>query len=470
MDDNGLQTPASKIDEALDTLPPVPPLPQVLVEEPKIEPPKGKFKTGVKKNGLKLAGGALALVLLVGGAIFGVSEVQKRQVVIQETTLAGVQCKTITKAKDCNDSCSVKGFKCKWLSKVGECKEGAQKCDTEPTPTARPNLGKCSAGPCTNNEGTKVYDHIITKKCIGDKWCEVWQIDCLCEGQHYPAGTHNICSSEADPRCVKEPSPTPSLKPSPSPSVKPSPSPSPSINKAVFRILKFNDKNGNGKRDADEASTARPWQFRYKVKPGGGSEPESAWIPIATDPKTGLTTKIEVAIGSVVTVEEITKDNWTITTPKVKTSTLTDGKNTKTYIFSFGNQWNKPDISCVDLTSAPAKDKISLGQKATFICEASFSSVKEPKAFFRYKTGAGDYVESEAVAINQNNRARYELTVNKVGDWTVQCRICTEATAKNCTQWGLARGKEVKCNDSSDCPGGYFCDTAKKTCSLERPD
>jgi hypothetical protein len=78
---------------------PPPPSPPI-AETPQTTPPAGgakKFGRGLKKNGKKIAVGALMFMLLAGGAWFGVSEVQKRQVATQQAA------KTCTNKNCCED-------------------------------------------------------------------------------------------------------------------------------------------------------------------------------------------------------------------------------------------------------------------------------------------------------------------------------------------------------------------------------
>jgi hypothetical protein len=94
-----------------------------------------------------------------------------------------------------------------------------------------------------------------------------------------------------------------------------------------------------------------------------------------------------------------------------------------------------PEYSCVNLTGGT---EVSYGETETFSCEASFSAV-EPVAFFRYNIDGGTYTESEAIPISSNtNRASYEIEINQYGDWLVQCRVCSDETAIDCTEWGQA--------------------------------
>jgi hypothetical protein len=82
--------------------------------------------------------------------------------------------------------------------------------------------------------------------------------------------------------------------------------------------------------------------------------------------------------------------------------------------------------------------EVSYGETETFSCEASFSAV-EPVAFFRYNIDGGTYTESAAIPISSNtNRASYEIEINQYGDWLVQCRVCSDETATDCTEWGQA--------------------------------
>jgi hypothetical protein len=95
-----------------------------------------------------------------------------------------------------------------------------------------------------------------------------------------------------------------------------------------------------------------------------------------------------------------------------------------------------PDYSCVNL-SGP--EEIGLGDTATFSCTADFSA-ESPVAYFRYKVGAEEYIEeAEAKAVNATTKqASFELEIDQVGTWVVQCRVCTDTSKTSCTGWGAA--------------------------------
>src|SRR3989344_1910611 len=92
--------------------------------------------------------------------------------------------------------------------------------------------------------------------------------------------------------------------------------------------------------------------------------------------------------------------------------------------------------SCVDLTKkteAPV-----LGDTVEFKCDEK-SSANNPVAFFRHRVDGGDYTKSLAINLNDSKNAKYSITIDRAGDWQVQCRICTNANANNCTAWGEAK-------------------------------
>ncbi len=182
-------------------------------------------------------------------------------------------------------------------------------------------------------------------------------------------------------------SPSPGVSPSPSPKVSPSPSPAPKCpaGKACFRILKYNDKDGNGVRDKKkEASTGKEWVFKYKVG-------ERELVAIKTAAKSGLSEKIVVDKGSKITVEEVAKKNWKQTEPKTKTKivTLTEAKN---YAILFGNHWlgaspspsASPDKASFRIRKF--NDKNNNGE----LDSDEASTEKEWE--FKYKIGDGEWV------------------------------------------------------------------------------
>ncbi|KKT46632.1 MAG: hypothetical protein UW37_C0020G0009 [Candidatus Gottesmanbacteria bacterium GW2011_GWA2_44_17] len=101
-----------------------------------------------------------------------------------------------------------------------------------------------------------------------------------------------------------------------------------------------------------------------------------------------------------------------------------------------------PSTSCVDLTKNKATP--TMGDTVNFTCEANFtpSAAISPVAYFRYSTDNGATFTNvgSGVAVNSTTlKASQDVLINKVGDWEVQCRVCTDSTATACTAWGLAQ-------------------------------
>lgn len=97
-----------------------------------------------------------------------------------------------------------------------------------------------------------------------------------------------------------------------------------------------------------------------------------------------------------------------------------------------------PTLSCIDLTSDEATP--SAGDKVTFTCEANFSGMS-PVAFFRYSSDNeatwSSAVPTSGVAIDAtSHKASHDITIDKAGEWAVQCRVCSTAAATSCTTWG----------------------------------
>ena len=76
------------------------------------------------------------------------------------------------------------------------------------------------------------------------------------------------------------------------------------------------------------------------------------------------------------------------------------------------------------------------GTTETFSCEANFSAVN-PVAFFRYNVDGGAYNTSPVVSLS-GTTATYDIPIDEYGVWEVQCRVCTDSTATDCTEWGDA--------------------------------
>jgi hypothetical protein len=99
-----------------------------------------------------------------------------------------------------------------------------------------------------------------------------------------------------------------------------------------------------------------------------------------------------------------------------------------------------PTLGCIDLTSDEASP--SAGDEVTFTCEANFSGMS-PVAFFRYSSDNeatwSSAVPASGVAINATtHKASHNITINRAGDWAIQCRVCASAAAASCTAWGQA--------------------------------
>lgn len=94
-----------------------------------------------------------------------------------------------------------------------------------------------------------------------------------------------------------------------------------------------------------------------------------------------------------------------------------------------------PNVSCIDLTSN--KTAPTMGDTVNFTCKADFSAAA-PVAIFRHNISGGSYTESAQLPLNSSGEAGYSLTVNQTGNWSVQCRVCTDSTATTCTAWGQA--------------------------------
>lgn len=95
-----------------------------------------------------------------------------------------------------------------------------------------------------------------------------------------------------------------------------------------------------------------------------------------------------------------------------------------------------PSVSCIDLTSN--KTAPTMGDTVNFTCKADFSAAA-PVAIFRHNISGGSYTESAQLPLNSSGEAGYSLTVNQTGNWSVQCRVCTDSTATTCTAWGQAQ-------------------------------
>ena len=95
-----------------------------------------------------------------------------------------------------------------------------------------------------------------------------------------------------------------------------------------------------------------------------------------------------------------------------------------------------PPSSSYSCASLAGDGVYALNSTETFTCTAAFSAVN-PVAFFRYNVDGGTYTTSSAVTLTGSS-ATYDVTVDEYGDWEVQCRVCTDSGATDCTTWGNA--------------------------------
>ncbi len=304
MDDFGLPTPVT---------PPTPqPVPQP--ETPVIVTPKKKFP-------LKLVAGALMMMLLIGGAWFGVSEVQRRQTVEQKAWEG-------SKVPECSDDQQIG---------ANQVVEGCilENVDDSGNHTAVCRLKDCGGdGPrqCPNGQ-PRVCSDPPQYYCDCNSKAELGKI-AQCVDKNWPyklaLNKDGFCSNNQlkfqDCSCGEaSPSPTPSPTPTPTPTSTPSPS-----------------------------------------------------------PVTGL--------------------------------------------------------ACVDLTKNTPTPKV--GDKVTFTCGAGWNNMPNPVAFFRVSTDNGttfgSALPSGGVPYTTTGFVNYDITIDKTGDWEVQCRVCTDSTATTCTTWGKA--------------------------------
>lgn len=99
-----------------------------------------------------------------------------------------------------------------------------------------------------------------------------------------------------------------------------------------------------------------------------------------------------------------------------------------------------PGLACVDLTANTAAPK--LNDTVTFTCQGVNLSSAAPVAQFRTSFDGGTVFNSPTSPKPINlttNQATEQFTVSQVGNWEVQCRICTDSTVTTCTAWGLAQ-------------------------------
>lgn len=98
-------------------------------------------------------------------------------------------------------------------------------------------------------------------------------------------------------------------------------------------------------------------------------------------------------------------------------------------------------LVCRDLTSVPNTNDIKFNDQVTYTCLAANNVANISVAFFRHRVSGGDWTVSPARPINNTSKkATYAIKADSYGNWHVQCRICTDASASKCSVWG---GPEV---------------------------
>ena len=480
MDDSGLQSALNQLPQNLEqpvTPPPVqtvpstptPPTPPLPPETPQTTPAPGGVTKTVKKHGKKFIVGALMLLLLAGGAWFGVTEVQKRQTAEQQALVSG----------DCLQE-----------DEEGECLEPIE-TDTEAVSlvadadavdddtVARADL---SADIDENDDlqaqvfdaGTTATNQIFLKitytavGCIDGRPCEDprkktvvgWRGNNLSDGPFRVFGNSvKIPLTTRSGKWVKD---------------KPVFRSSPQVHGLGVTRL------GNGKvlishsnSMIDRSQYRREFQaIDARMKIIGGAT-VSRFIQgdrgIAPDQPT-MNGKI-AGHG----VDQQGNGTWSLPPtyeprPCVDEVIWSAGQSTwehHTRVCHPGDDYimviardlapsaspspapspsasPNPSVACVDLTKDVDTPKV--GDEVTFSCEASFSSTSNPVAFFRYSRNGGTSfsggLPTGGVAVNATtHQASYNITIDQVGDWEVQCRVCgqvSEGAISLCTEWGKA--------------------------------
>jgi len=102
-------------------------------------------------------------------------------------------------------------------------------------------------------------------------------------------------------------------------------------------------------------------------------------------------------------------------------------------------------MSCVDLTKNIVAPK--LNDTVTFTCKGANFSSAAPVAQFRTNLGGATFLKPFKPIALVNNQATTQIPISAVGNWLVQCRVCTDYdhtivdnndTNTYCTNWGQA--------------------------------
>ncbi|MDZ4229193.1 MAG: fibronectin type III domain-containing protein [Patescibacteria group bacterium] len=310
MDDTGLQSALNQLPQDLEQpvtpvppapQPPAPPPPPVPPEQPATQKPPGKLALNVKKNGLKIAGGALMFLLLLGGAWFGTKEVQKRQIVEKRATPgpppAGCAITPPTNLTITNITANSAALN--WTPGTGGnyVKLFVSSASGSPTTDCGRLPNKTTDSICVANENGKPIgndpNHAdipavpSTYQVTGmtPNTTYYWRIMMWKEsGCDYAAPISSFTTTSLSP----SPSPSPGTSPSPSPS------PSPSISCTDLTSNKVAPAMGdtvNFTCKANFSAAAPVAIFRHNVN--GGSFVESATLPLNAAGEAGLSLAID---------------------------------------------------------------------------------------------------------------------------------------------------------------------------------
>ena len=420
---------------------------EVKPETAEVTKPKGKLGKTLKKHGVKIAGGMMVLALLVGGAFYGVSEVQKRQVVEKKANLyckygynpktgncwtcfpagtkilmEGGKDKNIEDVKIGDKVVSQSESGNRSISKVIELDQPIRKhmCQidyadgdslrlTNEHPLWSKSGWKSISPEATREENSELK---ISKLMVGDSllkdddsWNKVTGISCWSEKiQAYNLilnnGSRTYFANDYLAHNKKE----------------------------VYEEVNNGQVVGRNAGATEEGGYSaetilnKVWTgaeygqikaFRQRCNEEGGSVKESdVWDPRPDDPsKAGWEPEYRCVVGKI---------------------TSTSSPNPS------ASPSPTAEFACVDLTSDPLTSEIVVGDMVTFTCEGSFSSVPNPMAFFKTVMGTDEWISPEVAVNLETGEASFDIEIDKAGDWLVQCRVCTDSTATSCTEWGLA--------------------------------
>ncbi len=323
-------------------------------------------------------------MLLAGGAYMGITEVQNRQTVEQQAAKGGGPgCKNKTK-NNCSNAGCVNGQTCKWAS--GSCKEVS--CD-QPTDTG------ADPAQCTSS---------------GGQWCNGCGGFCL-----KSTFTGGGCNQAQQEKCGEA-----------------------AINCSLdlaFDCQKVDGTTGKCCPTDYEGKVPNPVFYYcspncYATSNAGGTGGPRCDSSVSCAKKVH---NVPDCFNGVIQVDSTTAGNH-------MSFFNTCGEEETPSSSPSPSPSPSPTMACVDLTKGTTTPK--KGDKVTFTCEGSMSGVS-PVAFFRSSTDNGttfgSAVPAGGVAVNASTKkASYDITIDTIGNWVVQCRVCTTAAAATCTAWGQA--------------------------------